>query len=234
MERLREIRRAEAESHTEAYTNHELFADGSWLAKPVKTVLDLLPLLETHTQMRMLDLGCGVGRNSIPIAQRFREIPCRVECVDILEIAIEKLQENARQYGVEDAIVGIVSSIDGYEIEPGSYDLILAVSALEHTDSEGAFLRKLEQIREGTRVGGMVCLIINSGVQERDKFSGAERTPQFEVNFRTEELEHILKDCFSGWEVCKHTVVHQKYDIPRRNGTAALETDVVTYVVRRK
>lgn len=233
MDRLHEIRRAEAESHTEAYTKHALFAAGSWLAKPVKTVLEIVPLLEAHTQIRALDLGCGVGRNSIPVAQRFREIPCRVECVDILEIAIEKLCENARLYGVEGAIDGIVSSIDAYEIAPDSYDLILAVSALEHMDSEETFLRKLEQIRRGTRAGGVVCFIINSGVQERDKSSGAELSPQFEVNLRTEELEYILKDCFSGWEVCKHTVVHQTYDIPRESGISALETDVVTHVVRR-
>ena len=32
----------------------------------------------------------------------------------------------------------------------------------------------------------------------------------------------------------KHTVVHQKYDIPRQWGISALETDVVTYVVRKE
>lgn len=44
MDRLSQIRQAEAASHRDAYASHELFAPGSWLAKPVKTVLDLLPL----------------------------------------------------------------------------------------------------------------------------------------------------------------------------------------------
>lgn len=103
-ERLDLIRKAEAESHTQAYTSHSLFSPGSWLAKPVKTVMELLPLFEGYTNFRALDLGSGVGRNSIPVAQHFSSIPCRVDCVDILELAIAKLNENAKQYGVENCI----------------------------------------------------------------------------------------------------------------------------------
>ena len=92
---ISKIRRAEAASHTEAYTNHELYTPGSWLAKPVKTVLELLPLFDGYTTFRGLDLGCGVGRNCIAAAQYLNHIPCQVDCVDILELAIEKLRENA-------------------------------------------------------------------------------------------------------------------------------------------
>lgn len=234
MNRLKEIRQAEAESHTEAYTNHALFSAGSWLAKPVKTVLDLLPLFEGYTEFRALDLGSGVGRNSIPVAQRFKDIPCCVECVDILELAIEKLNENAQQYAVAGNIKGIVSSIDDYEIEADSYDLIMAVSALEHIASKSAFEKKLVEIRNGLRMGGIACLIVNSGVIEHDKATGQELLPQFEVNLPTCEMQHLLEQIFIGWQIKKHTIVHQKYDIPRANGLAELETDVVTYVAKKR
>ena len=150
-DRLNHIRQAEAASHTQAYSNHSLFSPGSWLAKPVKTVVDLLSLFEGYTNFRALDLGSGVGRNCIPVAQHFNGIPCRVDCVDILELAIAKLNENAQQYGVENCIQGIVSSIDDYEIDADSYDLILAVSALEHIASQSAFEKKLTEIRDGLR-----------------------------------------------------------------------------------
>ena len=232
--RLDEIRKAEAESHTQAYTSHLLFSPGSWLAKPVKTVMELLPLFEGYTQFAALDLGSGVGRNSIPVAQHFSGIPCRVECVDILELAIAKLNENAQQYEVENCIRGIVSSIDDYEIAADSYDLILAVSALEHIASQSAFEKKLTEIRDGLRPGGIACLIVNSGVMEHDKATGQELLPQFEVNLPTSQMQDLLENTFVDWQVVKHTIVHQKYDIPREHGIPDLETDVISYVVRRK
>lgn len=232
-ERLDLIRKAEAESHTQAYTSHSLFSPGSWLAKPVKTVMELLPLFEGYTNFRALDLGSGVGRNCIPVAQHFSSIPCRVDCVDILELAIAKLNENAKQYGVENCIQGIVSSIDDYEITTDSYDFIMAVSALEHIASRSAFEKKLTEIRDGLRHGSIACLIVNSGVIEHDKVTGEELLPQFEVNLPTSQMQNLLENTFAGWQVIKHTIVHQKYDIPRENGIVNLETDVITYVVRK-
>ena len=232
-DRINHIRQAEAASHTQAYTNHSLFSPGSWLAKPVKTVMDLLSLFEGYTDFRALDLGSGVGRNSIPVAQYFGGIPCRVDCVDILELAITKLNENAQQYGVENCIRGIVSSIDDYEIDADSYDFILAISALEHIASKSAFEKKLAEIRDGLRHGGIACLIVNSGVIEHDKATGQELPPQFEVNLPTRQMQDLLENTFAAWQIIKHTIVHQKYDIPRENGLADLETDVVTYVVRK-
>lgn len=232
-ERLDLIRKAEAESHTQAYTSHSLFSPGSWLAKPVKTVMELLPLFEGYTNFRALDLGSGVGRNCIPVAQRFSGIPCRVDCVDILELAIAKLNDNAQQYGVADCIRGVVSAIDDYEIDADSYDLILAVSALEHIASQSVFEMKLAEIRDGLRPGGIACLIVNSGVIEHDKATGQELPPQFEVNLPTNQMQDLFKNTFAGWQIIKHTIVHQKYDIPRENGVADLETDVITYVVRK-
>ena len=184
-EHVNHIRQAEAASHTEAYSKHTLFSAGSWLAKPVKTVMDLLSLFEGYTVFRGLDLGSGVGRNCIPVAQCFKEIPCRIDCVDILDLAIEKLKENARQYGVADNIHGIVSPMDDYEIKADSYDLIMAISALEHIESETAFEKKLLEIRDGLRTGGIACLIINSGVIERNSVTGEEQMPQFEVNLQS-------------------------------------------------
>lgn len=228
------IRNAEAESHTEVYTKYSLFSAGSWLAKPVRTVLEILPLFDGYTKFCGLDLGSGVGRNSIPVAQYFKDIPCRVDCVDILEVAIEKLNVNAQKYGVMNSIQGVVSSIDDYEINAGSYDFIMAVSALEHIASQTAFEKKLAEIRDGLRPGGVACLIVNSGVTEHDKTTGQELQPRFEVNLPSSQMQDLFAEIFASCQVLKNTIVHQKYDIPRERGPAELETDVVTFVVRKK
>ena len=230
MEKLEHIRRAEAESHTQAYTQHALFEPGSWLAKPVKTVQECVERLQGREGLRVLDLGCGVGRNCIPVAQALDAV---VDCVDILPLAIEKLIENAAEYGVKDKINGIISGIDKFPIAENSYDLILAVSALEHMDGPESFTAKLQEIKSGLRPGGIVCLIVNSGVTEQDSSTGENLAPQFEVNLPTDDLLALLQSVFDGMEVLKQTVVHQEYDIPREKGLSHLNTDVVTFVACR-
>ncbi|MBD8499021.1 hypothetical protein [Paenibacillus arenosi] len=84
-------RAAEIEYHEQFYKQAELFEPGTWLSKPVQVVLDYLDKLlknnslEDHLQkgaaFRVLDLACGVGRNSIPIAKRIREQDGVVVCV---------------------------------------------------------------------------------------------------------------------------------------------------------
>lgn len=67
-DRLAKIRESERKSHEALYSGEELYKEGSWLKKPIKTVLDLLPLFREYDELKVLDLGCGVGRNAIAVA----------------------------------------------------------------------------------------------------------------------------------------------------------------------
>ena len=230
---LARIRESERKSHIEMYSNEELYKEGSWLKKPIKAVLDLFPLFEDYKELNVLDLGSGVGRNSLAVARHFTQIPCRVECVDILDLAIEKLEDNAREYGVEKSVCGIVSPIEDFPIEENKYDFILAVSALEHIDSKESFKQKLVEIRKGIRKGGVVCLIINSEVRENDKETDEALPPQFEVNLPTEELQKLLAQTFSGWDVLKTGIQQQRYAIPRGFAVSDLSSNVVTFVAKK-
>ncbi|MBP3329689.1 MAG: class I SAM-dependent methyltransferase [Clostridia bacterium] len=227
------IRKAEKASHIEIYSTAKLFESGSWLAKPVKTIIDILPLFENYQSLDVLDLGCGVGRNCIPIAQKFSNIPCRIDCVDILDFAIDELNKNSIRYNVENSVNGIISSIDEFKIEQNKYDFVIAVSALEHINSEKAFESKLKEIENGTKKNGIVCMIINSEIIEKDKNTGKNLDAQFEVNLPTSDLTEMLKKVFVNWEILKQTIVSQRYDIPRENCVADLSTNVVTIVARK-
>lgn len=230
---LNSIRDAEKASHIEVYSKAKLFESGSWLQKPVKTVMDLIPYFQNHNTINILDLGCGVGRNCIPLAQEFNS-KCKIDCVDILDFAIEKLNNNSTAFGVEDEIHGIVSSIDDFRIPENSYDLIFAVSALEHVDNIESFKKKLFEISKGIKENGIVCLIINSQITEINKENGLPLIPQFEVNLETQELLNLLNEAFDGWKLIKNTLRSQRYDIPRENCVSDLTTDVVTYVAKNK
>lgn len=232
--RLDQIRESEKKSHIEIYSNSELYKEGSWLRKPIKTILDIIPLFRSYSQLNVLDLGCGVGRNCIAIAQNFKHISCRIDCVDILDLAIEKLYENAKELGVASSINGITQPIENYCIEANKYDLVIAVSALEHIDSESSFVSKLSEISNGIRKNGIVCLVINSDVTESDKSTGKEIPAQFEVNLSTDILQNILKGTFSDFDVIKSTASEQQYDIPRGDIISDLKTKVVTFVAKKK
>ena len=231
MSRLDEIRRAEARSHTEAYENLTLYAPGSWLSKPVKALEALLPLYRGREDLRVLDLGSGVGRNAIACAREFPE--CTVECVDILPVAIEKLMENAAAFGVSHAVRGIVAPADGFEIEKESYDIILAASVLEHLDSEAGAVRKLAQIQAGIRPGGAVLIVMNTGVREWDAETSEPLQPQFEVNLPPERVKTLLSAQFAGWEVLWDKCIHYEYQVPRGDRNAIICAEVVTFGARR-
>ncbi|WP_369810001.1 class I SAM-dependent methyltransferase [Gracilibacillus caseinilyticus] len=96
--------------------------------------MNQLPLLKDQGYVRVLDLGCGVGRNSIPIAQRLNK--GTVVCVDLLPSAIEKLEYYSHKFEVEEFIESVRSDIGNYTINENEFDLIIAVSSLEHLVSE--------------------------------------------------------------------------------------------------
>ena len=230
---LETIRKNEHNSHIQMYTKDTLYQTSGWLSKPVKTVTDLFPYFQSHTDLRVLDLGCGVGRNSIAIGQAFSHISCHIDCIDILDIAIKTLHNYADMYGISSSICGVVSSIEDYFIQERTYDWILAISALEHVDSYFSFYNKLLEIKSGLRDNGIVCLILNSEVSEIDVSTGAPTDPQFENNLQTEPLQKLLHNIFSGWTILKSTVCPQSYDVPRGSRMHKLYTRVVTFVAMK-
>ena len=230
--RVAKIRENERKSHTEIYSNEALYSSDSWLGKPINTVKDIMPFLNENKSLRVLDLGCGVGRNSIFIADKFATKECQIDCVDILEIAIEKLQENANEHSVSNSIRGFVNTIEHFPIMKDTYDLIIAVSALEHVESEEVFLKKLQEIKEGIKPNGIVCLVVNSEVREKKKDTNEELEPQFEVNLFSEKLQSYINGIFSDFETIKSTLSLQEYDIPRDEFISHLTTKVITYVGR--
>lgn len=232
--RLEEIRSAEAFSHTEAYTNLGLFETGSWLSKPVKTVMDLIPYFAHYHCFTGLDLGCGIGRNCIPILTELSNIPCSMDCVDILDLAIVKLRANAVKYHVDASLHGIVCPVDSYQIQKNHYDLILGISVLEHLDSVESLTQKLYQMKDGLHTNGIACFVINTAIEEHHISTNLSLPVQFEINLQTEDMIAILDQVFSGQDVLKLSVMHYEYNTYRESGIVKLDTDVLTYVVRKR
>jgi 2-polyprenyl-3-methyl-5-hydroxy-6-metoxy-1,4-benzoquinol methylase len=233
MDRITRIRSEEKTYHDYCYDHFELFEPGSWLHKPVKTVLGVLDQFRDHEYVNALDLGAGVGRNSIPIAQSLRGRNGRVVCVDLLESAIQKLLDYAEKYDAQTYIQPVLSDIEHYVIDPESYDMIVAVSALEHLRSEYVLEQKLNEMVLGTKNNGVNCIIISSNIREVVMDTNQQLGPMFEVNLSTETMLRLLDACYEGWEIQRKSVNQQEYEIMRPDQAVKLTGDIVTYVAKR-
>ncbi|QNK55129.1 class I SAM-dependent methyltransferase [Paenibacillus sp. PAMC21692] len=233
MDRVASIRIEEKKYHDFCYDNYNLFESGSWLHRPVKTVIDLLAEYKDQQSLCVLDLGSGIGRNSIPIAESLKNNNGKVICVDILESAIDKLHYNSQKYDVEQYIEAILSDIEQFTIEQEKFDIIIAVSALEHVSSERELERKLNEMTCGTKSKGANCIIIGSNIREVNLENGQELDPMFEVNISTERMLTLLDQCYAGWVVQNRFVKQLEYEIDRKGQNVLLTTDCITFVAKK-
>ncbi|WP_017186800.1 class I SAM-dependent methyltransferase [Alkalibacillus haloalkaliphilus] len=234
MNRVEFIRNEEKKYHDFCYENYKLFEEGSWLYKPVKTVMDLLSMLEGKTNIKVLDLGSGVGRNSIPIAQDIKTKNGKVFCVDLLDSALDKLELYSSEYGVEEVIETKKADIGSYVIPKSEFDFIVAVSTLEHVESECVFENVIRQMAFGTKDGGINCIIVNSEVEEIDIDTNEKLDAMMEVNIKTEDMMNKLSNIYDGWEVVNQLVKPLEYKIIRNERDVLLKTNAITFVVGKK
>ena len=213
-------RKAEAIYHNALYVSHEILEPGTWMSKPNPVVMELLERLLLHKdQLTVLDLGCGAGRNTIPIAMRLQETESTVFGLDLLSEAVDKLRDNARKYGVTDIIEGEEVDIEHAEIPKATYDYILACGCLEHVSSEVAFIQVLERMKQGTQMGGINCISMNTEIQEVERDTGRMLDTLIELNLRKDKAYSILETVYKGWNVLEqktviHSVDEDKYDVP--------------------
>lgn len=234
LSRIERIRAEERSYHEACYDAHVLFEAGSWLHKPVKTVMELLSYFDAAPTLHMLDLGCGVGRNSIPMAQTLLGRSGSVVCVDLLESALSKLMQYSGLFGVSEYIKPCLSEIGRFEIQERTYDFIVAVSALEHVDSEAAFSDTLDRMAAGTKTDGINCIVMSTNIREIDLSSGERQEPRFEINFTQEEAERQLRNAYEGWDVLIASVKELTFTIERQGRPVELKGDCVTYAVRKR
>lgn len=231
--KLRIIRDEERKYHEACYDHNKLFEAGSWLSKPVETVMDTLAYFNSNDNLIVLDLGCGVGRNSIPIAESMKTRTGRVICVDLLESALTKLLDYSQEFGVSEYIETKLSDIGEYLIKDNEFDYIIAVSALEHVKSEQEFIEVLERMARGTRYNGINCIIMNTNIEEIDMLTGTELEPYMELNMTTNHAQQLILSAYRGWELKFTTIKALQFDIERNNRKILLKSDCITYVVQR-
>ncbi|MDN3233370.1 methyltransferase domain-containing protein [Priestia megaterium] len=147
---------------------------------------------------KVLDLGCGEGRNALYLATQGFD----VTAIDRSKDAIAKLHKMAAKAGVK------VNAFDGdlskYEITE-EYDIVLAHGVL-HWLANDQWKRLLTQAKENTRPGGLNIFTVKYFNEEfiaPEEFVSAGFANSFEPN-------EIL-DFYEGWETIRFDV-YAKWD----------------------
>lgn len=180
-----------------------------------------------------MDLGCGVGRNSIPIAEKLQGRFGNVVCVDLLESALDKLMAYSQLHGVGSYISPHLSDIADYEIPRDHFDYIVAVSVIEHVETESKLTSLLSNMALGTKTGGIICIIMNSNIVEVDAETDEPLEALMEINLTTEQANDYLRKAFEGWTVLKSTIKPLVFNIEREKRNILLKTDCITWIVRK-
>lgn len=224
---LEEIRASEKEYHRRYYQQHDLFEQGTWMKKPASRIINALDRIRKGEDVRLLDLGCGIGRNSIPAARQFQEQGCEITCVDFLDEAISQLTEYAGEYGVEQEIKPVKKAIEEYTPEEAYFDGIIAVSSIEHVPDEKTFWNLIDELQKGTAEGGIHAFLMNTGIHETDAETNEELPAKMEVNFDTDDIIQKLSRRYEGWTVHKLESEAQSFSTYREDRKVLINSNML-------
>lgn len=183
--------------HQEFYAAAELGQAGTWLSRPQPLIISGLDRIDRP--VRAYDLGAGVGRHSIALAQRL-PAGSRVVAVDLLDSALERLRANARRAGVADQITTVQADLHDFEFPAADAGLIVAFSALEHLPSTAALTSVLGRCRDATVPGGLNIFGVLTDRHE-DHGGTDVRPAQVELPMTASHALAELSSIYSSWEI---------------------------------
>jgi 2-polyprenyl-3-methyl-5-hydroxy-6-metoxy-1,4-benzoquinol methylase len=116
--------------------------------------LALGPWLAVSEGMRVLDVGCGVGRWSRLLAAR----GARVVGIDLSPTMIAQASHRAAAEGIADRCRFVVSDLARLDLGE-RFDLVLGVTVLQHILDPGAFRAALSAMARHLAPGGRMVLL---------------------------------------------------------------------------
>lgn len=163
----------------------------STMGGPNHDMVELAAALEPGS--RVLDLGCGEGRNAFFFAGR----GMRVTAVDISSKAIAKLATLAERAGFE--IETAVGDITEFPLERGGpYDLVMAHGVIDYLEN-AEWRALLGRVRDATVPGGFnayTCMLFTDEYPTLPELAGA--------GFKHSLAQGELAGFYADWELIRH------------------------------
>lgn len=160
----------------------------SQLLRPRKPSKNLEDYVVHCDGTRALDLACGSGRNSIFLAERGFD----VEALDIAEVAIKALEDEAEVKNLLSKINACKVDLDRYEIQKDKYDLIVMANFLDR--------KILEFAKNALKKDGILFVETYMLSDENEKTES-----NLDNLLKSQELKNMLDD---SW----HTIYYDEFE----------------------
>ena len=131
-------------SNGESWWGHRAAAGSARLARRARIALEMLPL---GPDCHVLEVAAGAGALTEAV---LREVPeARIAATDISPVSVTRLNERVGAYRNVDSEVADMTRL---AYPDGSFDAVLANSALHHVDVRSCFRQLLRVLRPGGRL----------------------------------------------------------------------------------
>ncbi len=132
----------------------------------VSTIDAVVAAAHVEPGMTVLDMGCGSGQLTIPLAR----VAAEVIAVDLSPSMIELLRRNLERERVQNVACRL-EALEGLSVEPASLDLVVSNYALHHLADDDK-RRLLTAVAAWLRPGGRLVigdLMLGRGTDPRDR-----------------------------------------------------------------
>ena len=124
----------------------------------VEQTLRALEFVPDRPGMRIADIGCGTGGQTVTIA---RNRDCTITAVDLLPELLEEFRARIKKAGLENRVTAIQGSMDALPFSPGEFDVIWAEGSIYNI----GFERGLREWRHNRRDRMLVALGRTPGIE---------------------------------------------------------------------
>ena len=164
---------------------------------PDENLIELVETGEILPPLKVLDLGCGNGRNSIYLASQGFE----VEAVDFSETAIATAKENSAK--TNNSVNYYCRSVFDFDYSDKAYDFIYDSGCFHHIAPHRRpdFLSIIRHTLKPGGIFAMVCFAPGSGSDYSDLEVYEKRSIGGGLSFTKESLEKIFSDQFHNMTI---------------------------------